>query len=174
MQNHEILFRGFHPCDEDTIIYVEGKAVHGRWVEGFYYIVTKGQNGVIGNDSIIMTFKKLENGEIILTGNFSVIPSTVGQLTGLTDKNGKGIFEGDVIKQTVKDYSKISEFPCPTKELLCVVEWWNSFCNCGYRTRAIKGTKKNATQMVTQSIISTTEAVIISTIFDKEETQDAE
>ena len=92
----ELLFRGFHPCDGPDTIVVDGEKVKGRWVEG--YIVRHPSAIQIGNDYSpwyihVPPVDPDDNG-----GVFNVLPSTVGQCTGLTDKNGKRIFEGDILK----------------------------------------------------------------------------
>ena len=64
---------------------------NGEWVEGFYIHVPCGRCSK--DEHLIQTIK--ENGKIGQL--YTVIPETVGQYTGLTDKKNIRIFEGDII-----------------------------------------------------------------------------
>lgn len=100
--NREILFRGFHECaDGKTVIKVDGIGKRGEWLYGCY--CAKGY-GCADFDCIE---PKDDDEGFISYYNWEVIPSTVGQFTGLCDKNGKKIFEGDIFKTKHNDWKYI-------------------------------------------------------------------
>ena len=69
---------------------------NGEWVTG-YYVFQRKRSGVFGQKISELDFDR--HLIIDLRGNsHEVIPETVVRCTGLKDKNGKPIFEGDIVE----------------------------------------------------------------------------
>lgn len=137
MREHMGLYRG-KQIDNDA------------WVEGFYYVIPE------SNAFANTTFYMISTTDCYY--DYEVDPNTVGECTGLPDKNGKLIFEGDIVES---EFTKMPYLVC-FGEYTYTNDYGEEECACGWYN-------KDSDDIVTGFGCPETWATVIGNVVDNPE-----
>lgn len=156
--NREIKFRGKGIADNEwyygDLIQVESGRVH-------YFII---QDYEIKEERI----------ELNTCASPEVIPETIGQYTGLNDKNGKEIYEGDIV--TGSDYPFIDE---DKQNYVGIVVFYDDVAQFGYEYKCIRKDKRGISNGINNEFEANENLVcedleVIGNIYDNPELLEGE
>lgn len=137
------------------ILFKAKRKDNGEWVEGYYLNIAK-------INPFICTGKIKLDGAlkgIIAPEMHEIVPDTVCQYTGLTDRDGKKIWENDIVRNKAKWGAWLGKVIF--KNSCFVIEW------CEYREHSKKGMSA-----FSENLINAKE--VVGNVFDNPELSEVE
>ena len=152
------------------ILFKAKRKDNGEWVEG-YYVRTRLGLDVSFKDVIFVPWKENREEE---WGWINIIPETISQYTGLTDKNGKKIWENDILMghNNPKDIAKVvhGEFNVIEVESLMAIDIVKGWHYVPMETDALSKCEPFCIPMpLTDYYIEQGDFKVIGNIFDNQE-----
>ena len=142
---------------EDRYLFKAKRIDNGEWVEG-YLIYSKKDCYICEKPYECMDEYSSLNGQSYGFGGFKLVdPSTICQCTGLKDKNGKLIWENDIVRVTINSGSTICR--CAFADTVAQFQLWQ------------KHTIKRTSTVLN---LGNYECEVISNIFDNPELLESE